>query len=1490
MTVRTIRVFISSPADVQPERVIAERVVQRLARQFSYHLRVEPVRWERQPLRASEHFQDGIVPPRETDIVVVILWSRLGVTLPADKYRGAITGKPVTGTEWEFEDALASYRARRFPDLLAYRKTAPVSADLEDASARAQQEAVSDFLRRWFLAADGSSFTAAYTSFADATEFEERLADHLTALLRQRLDVPPGDDAPLAWIEGNPFRGLLPFEFEHAVVFQGRTRARNELREQLARQDMRGTAFVLVTGASGSGKSSLVRAGLLPDLATPGMVGRVALCRRAVFRPSDAPRDLFTGLAAALLGETALPELSQTGGDEATLATALRDSPATAGLLLRQALTLAGQQARPKVTEHGEARLALVIDQLEELFTLSIAASDQAGFVRALHVLAGCGAVFVIATLRNDYFARIDALPELARLAGGEGLYALAPPSEAEFGEIITRPARDAGLRYEADPQRGRRLDEEIRAATAHDPGTLPLLSFLLDQLWRSRSETGLLTFAAWEALGGLAEAVGRKAAEIHDSLAGEVRAELPAALASLVAVGLDAREGATRQRVPLVRFAAPPARAALVQALVEGRLLVADRTAGGEVTVELVHEALLHHWQRVAAWIETNQARLRRRARVAAAAALWQAQGRHRSFLLARGTALTEAMALLPEPGFLSPQEADFVVQSQQAARRSRQFRVAATAAGVLLLAGGSGGWWYGWRQPSVQHFKSYTKRFGVFEGAGPITAEAAGHRWTSYRATRRGRFGPVMQVEAVDGLGRCTNVNEIMEYVGAVGNPPAACRWTFQYNASSGLVTRETAFNAIGEEVSRFTYSDTTPEGAVATYSRGRAAMPMTVNSAGAAVVLLDWEQGRDRRWHLRDAANTADRPSRDGNYRGEAEYDSQGRMTRIVFLDRDGKPFRIPDGYAAIRTTYDAAGNAAGLAYYDENDRAVCNKDGYAAMRIANDTDGNMVEVGFLDAEGRPVRSAATGAATVRIGYDVHGERRSVTELDERGIVLRAMVLDETPRDAAARQLAETAIVHSRASLEAMHHGDRDGALGEERAAIALLQAELAKTPTSTFWAGMLATEQVGLGELLRTWHDPAAALAAYRAGLGILDPLAAADPHHPDREQQRATAHAGIAQLLLAQDNAAAALTEYRTAVGILQAAATDDPGNTELRHLLARQQAGLGEMLAGQGDPAGALAAFRGGLTTIELLTTAHPDRRDWQRDRVSHLNNVAGVLLAQNDTAGALAQFEAGLAGLDALVAAEPTDVALQADRATQRNRVERLANLRASQTRLEIMQEKARRLGEWIAQRRLGEARQADGNHDGALEAFRAGLAIAVDAAARQPDDGDWPSAIATSQALIGDTLDAAHDPAGALAAYRAEVAVSEALAAAHPAELGWQGQLASGLGNVGWELGSQGDFAAALAAFRRAGAILGAIVAQDPAQPVWQHKLALSHANASEMLHRLGDRDGAIAEARIGVAGIEAVAAAEPGNERWQKELAQQRHHLDDLTHKSN
>jgi len=686
----TIRIFISSPGDVRPERLKAEQIVARLSREFSHHLHLQTVLWEREPLVASRHFQDplNIPQPRQMEIVVVILWSRLGLLLPPDQFRGAIGGMPVTGTEWEFEDALAGARATGTPDLLVYRKAAEPSSGLGNRAAvqeRLEQiDKVEAFIAHWFHGDGKETFTAALHSFSTTTEFEEQLYQHLHALLERHTASALKSVSGIRWHDA-PFRGLLPFEFEHAPVFFGRTRARNELRELLGRRGAADCSFVLVLGASGSGKSSLVKAGLLPDLMLPGMIGRVALVRRGVMRPSEAGDNPIAALANAILSATALPELATLQYTPERLTEMLLEAPGQAALPIRQGLAAAGEAAG--LTEIAEARLALVIDQLEELFTIeSLGQPARETFLAALEALARSDLVWVIATMRSDFFDRLEALPRLAALSAGEARYLLLPPGDPEIGQIIRRPALEAGLRFEVDP-RGIGLDEYIRQAAAAGTGTLPLLSFLLDQLWRRRGEGGVLTFAAYEDLGRLEGAIGRRAEEVFQAQPRPAQDEFARTLRALATV-----EGVTAasRPAPLSQFPRGTPRRDLVDAFLdpEARLLVADASSG-EPHLRLAHEALLTHWTRARDQIAADARDLELRGRLEKEAERWRAAPRcEKGQRVGAGLLLAEARALVERWGGELPESVlAFVTASRRAANRRQRQLVSSLVGAIVAL-----------------------------------------------------------------------------------------------------------------------------------------------------------------------------------------------------------------------------------------------------------------------------------------------------------------------------------------------------------------------------------------------------------------------------------------------------------------------------------------------------------------------------------------------------------------------------------------------------------------------------------------------------------------------------------------------------------------------------------------------------------------------------------------------------------------------------------
>jgi hypothetical protein len=490
MAAERFRIFISSPSDVLAERERVERVIARLNGEFGGGV-LEAIRWERSYYTAAKTFQDQIPLPSETDLVVCILWKRLGFELPPDYRRP--DGTMPTGTEYEFEDAMQAARTKGTPDVLVYRKAAPVLLNAEQVELeRAQFEALKTFWTRWFRTETGH-FTAAYQSFETPDHFEHQVEEHIRQWLGRHKVAAAGVTWPVE-LRGSPFRGLQPFDAGHADVFFGRRRVIERARERLADAARRGTPFLLVLGTSGSGKSSRARAGLLPRLTQPGAVEGVDVWRSAVMRPSEGDSPLHA-LARALYQSGAVPELAE--GDNPAppdFAALLASAPEAAARAVRLALVrgTAAMAAREGFDRPVNALLLLLVDQFEE--ALSPEARD--GFAQVLCALAATGVVWIVATLRSDLYAPFQASAALTALRDGGAQLDLLPPSAAELGEIVTGPAAAAGLRFGARPD-GTTLDEELTAA-ADQPGALPLLQLALDALFEARDRgANELTVAA---------------------------------------------------------------------------------------------------------------------------------------------------------------------------------------------------------------------------------------------------------------------------------------------------------------------------------------------------------------------------------------------------------------------------------------------------------------------------------------------------------------------------------------------------------------------------------------------------------------------------------------------------------------------------------------------------------------------------------------------------------------------------------------------------------------------------------------------------------------------------------------------------------------------------------------------------------------------------------------------------------------------------------
>ena len=185
-----LRIFVSSPGDVIPERKVVKRIIDYLNEEFSGSALLIPIFWEEEPLLATETFQSQIISPRDTDIYVGIFWSRLGSILP-DHIRRPDGSRYMSGSEFEFEDAFYGSKETGKPDILVYQKMGDPTIPLSDRASVMdrfdQKERLAGFVERWFKSEDGDSFIAAFHGFSSTEQFEEMLTGHLRKLVSKQL-------------------------------------------------------------------------------------------------------------------------------------------------------------------------------------------------------------------------------------------------------------------------------------------------------------------------------------------------------------------------------------------------------------------------------------------------------------------------------------------------------------------------------------------------------------------------------------------------------------------------------------------------------------------------------------------------------------------------------------------------------------------------------------------------------------------------------------------------------------------------------------------------------------------------------------------------------------------------------------------------------------------------------------------------------------------------------------------------------------------------------------------------------------------------------------------------------------------------------------------------------------------------------------------------------------------------------------------------------
>ncbi|MGY6276133.1 nSTAND1 domain-containing NTPase [Methylomonas sp. MgM2] len=825
-----------------------------------------------------------------------------------------------------------------------------------------------------------------------------------------------------------PYPGLRPFESDEADIFFGREAQTDEL---LSRLDK--TRFLAIVGASGCGKSSLVRAGMIPALETGFMAAAGSRWQFVQMRPGSHPiRRLAEALAnqADLLAEdeektTALGFLNAT----------LRRGP----LGLVEALTYS---PLPEQTN-----LLVLVDQFEEIFRFRREGDrDEADAFVAMLIQSSQQRdvpIYVAITMRSDFIgdcALFNGLPEVLN----QSQYLTPRLTREQQQMAIVGPARVFG--GDVEPELVNALLNEMGT----DPDQLPLLQHLLMRIWtcarleEASDETGcLLTMRACEAVGGLKHALSNHLDEAYGKLSDRQKRIAEMLFRRLSERGTDQRDirrptsaseivaladASLEELVGIVDIFRAPTRSFLVPRYPE--------TIYPNTVLDITHESLIRQWDRLRGWAEAEAQSTETYHLLEQAAHRWKEglSGLWRTPDLDTALAWKErerpSAAWAKRYGgnfdlamqFLDASELERKAEETRAeARRLKEIRklqrsrTAWAIVCIFLLIGGLVIWDIKYRE-HVNYYNTFIKRWGVPQGIGGLSPDQVRHRAASFEFTSL--TGKVIRVKAVDSRGECTPNNNVGTYLNLNPDPSPLreCAWEFLRDRN-GNVVYEKAYNKHDKLVWGFAYTPPEKEKKKrSAYFIGPDGFPQPRKNASAEIVQIEysdageeitsrfWDRrhkrqpGQDMAFGLRLeyydngqvhrmlSLDADDQLMNDnaGNAIAEYEYDSLGNATRVRGFDKDGNPILVKEGWHEARFEYDQNGNRTAVALYNTSGGAARNNQRCHKMTYHYDQAGNVIEMACFDGRQQPTLDE-NGCQSTTFTYDVKGNQTEAACFD-------------------------------------------------------------------------------------------------------------------------------------------------------------------------------------------------------------------------------------------------------------------------------------------------------------------------------------------------------------------------------------------------------------------------------------------------------------------------------------------------------------------------
>ncbi|ACY17297.1 serine/threonine-protein kinase [Haliangium ochraceum] len=486
-------------------------------------------------------------------------------------------------------------------------------------------------------------------------------------LLEALQPLAPGRFARRLRVDESPYAGLSAFQETDAARFFGRN---TEIAAMVTR--LRDRPLIGVVGPSGVGKSSFVRAGVVPALKQSG-----ESWESVVIRPGRSPLAALAGVAASMLNTSA----SNSAVSSTTIESDISEQKNYQQRLMNEPGFL-GTVLRSRARKRGQ-KILLFIDQFEELYTLNPDPRERMAFTACLAGVADDATtpLRVALSIRSDFLDRAAEDPRfMAELS--QGLFFLMPPGRGALREAIVMPAEMAGYRFESERMVGHMIE-----TLENTSGALPLLQFTATKLWEARDRgRKLLSESSYHAMGGTEGALASHA----DAVMGELtphaqnlvrtiflRLVTPERTRAIVSVSELAELHEQRSEVER-----------LIEHLVSARLLVVQTSeSSGTASVEIVHESLLHSWPRLRTWLDENQDDAAFLEQLRNASRQWDQKGRPGG-LLWRGEAAVEAKRFVHRyRGQVTKVEQEFLAAVLRLSTRSTRVRRAAVIAAMLAL-----------------------------------------------------------------------------------------------------------------------------------------------------------------------------------------------------------------------------------------------------------------------------------------------------------------------------------------------------------------------------------------------------------------------------------------------------------------------------------------------------------------------------------------------------------------------------------------------------------------------------------------------------------------------------------------------------------------------------------------------------------------------------------------------------------------------------------